>query len=309
MLAVGIAYLPEMIRTSSRSGGRKHIFVRADPHAILENANFVINSFLEFVVGFSEKVTNLSALIYNNFLKLPQRPFFWLLADSVFIIGAILVMIMVFRRKKIAVLLQNSGLIFALAFFLFNFLLLILLEVSRSIQMISLYIAFMLLLSHFLTRAQLLLRRIAVIALVLISLLMLWDYYPQSYFSFEQANWRSAGQYLSSYASPEDLIFFTGGRNGLYTLKYYCPETMNNLKYIRGHSWQQDPYQVDVQLFPQSQIQPYLQDMMGQYPKIWLVMMGGPATFSPQCPDLHPMETHCFGPQLTVFCLRMVKDK
>jgi hypothetical protein len=56
---------------------------------------------------------------------------------------------------------------------------------------------------------------------LLILFMNLCYYYNLEYYPNHHENWRLAAKYLDEHAGNEDLIFTTGNRNGLFTLRYY----------------------------------------------------------------------------------------
>jgi 4-amino-4-deoxy-L-arabinose transferase-like glycosyltransferase len=295
MAAMGLAYLPELMRWTERAGSRDHIFVEHTFRAIRASVEVMARSLSMFLFGFYYKVFRDGPLQFPKILLV--------IAALILVIGLVWVGFNALRRRAVTPPERRRAAGFMAAFLLFNFVLFLVLEVSSSRHMITMYVPLIMLLGLLLWQLQSKWRSILLGLLGLFTLLSLVSYYRAPYFLYEQADWRGLGRYLEANAQPDDVVFFEGGRNGLYTILYYAPQVACPLKYMNTKAWPSDPYQIEFQREYLREPATLYAELTRQYRRVWLVSLKGFNNLFTEQTQVVPNLQVEFGPQLDLFAI------
>ncbi|MCX6640227.1 MAG: glycosyltransferase family 39 protein [bacterium] len=298
LFLLGLAYLPQVFSTFRLAGTRRHVWVALNLGELLANSQLIFKSLVTFVVGI---ITHSFYQQASAFLREHINRHFFILIGLVAALG----LMFLFYRYRCVFRQWQPGFNFWLmaASFFFNILLFHILEVSSSRQLGTLYFPLMVILAVMLSSLTIRWRTLLLTCLTLISIISLIQYYRLPYFPYEEVNWREAGQFLGKNAQPSDIVFYQGGRNGFYTLKYYVGDFPCKAEYLNTPKWEADRYQAINWQDYRNQPEKFVRSLLLEFHHVWYVFM-------PSGPNALPLnktdtiaEEKSFGPQLKILLL------
>lgn len=300
MLIIGMTYIPELINMGERVSVRRHVLVQPTISALMSNVSQIYRSVATFGLGYYYKFLRVALpdLAEHNLDEVLS-----VLLAGLLIFCIIVAMIITLKRWSSIDERHKSSIRFLGYFVLYNVVLFLIVESTGAQKLMTLYIPIVLLLGLLLTHLNAIWRFCFLALLFISTALALAHYYPLEYFPYEEVDWREAGQFLTAKTASDDMIFFEGGRNGFYTIRYYYSGMTSTMRYINTKHWEPDPYQVDPLEWWARQPEAYIQDQLKHFPNIWYIDLAWKRDFNREFPHLRADSFWDFGQLLRIYLI------
>ena len=266
---LGIAYIPQLIDIFVKTKGRRHV-LETDWWHVKINIIRVCRSYIAFFFG--ERLTEIIGNI-KYFLSVNVLYLILILLTITVIAFFIYILFSGLQKslrpegsqKRLIIICIILSAVFSCAFFF--------LAVSTSRQMMFIYIPFAILFVDFLLKHSLKIQYSALAVYLLFSFFSLNLYYRAPLFSYERADWRSAGELLKRNIEQSDAIFCVRERNSYYALKYYLGETGSDIYYrYRPNDPDLDPAHYQITWDPNEKTPfVWINELMLKYPRLWVL--------------------------------------
>ena len=266
---MGIAYIPQLLDILVKTKGRERVF-ETDWWHVKINIIRVFRSYIAFFFG--ERLTEIVGNI-KYFLSVNPYNIMIIILMLIVIVFCIYILISGLKKsfkqeepqRKLFFTCMILSAVFSGAFFF--------IAVSTSRQMMFIYVPFVILFMSILLNHSRKIQYSALAVYLLLSFFSLNLYYRAPLFSYERADWRSAGELIKRNIEKSDGIFCVRERNSYYALKYYLGETGNDVYYrYRPNDPDLNPAHYQITWDPRNKT-PFVRidELMSKYPRMWVL--------------------------------------